>query len=70
MFGINDPGIWLAYLLALVCLFYSIWFGINDPGIWLAYLLALVCLFYSIWFGITHWNKDDEESTNPQQPEK
>ena len=45
-------------------------FGISDPGIWLAYLLALVCLFYSIWFGITHWNKDDEESTNPQQPEK
>ena len=44
-------------------------FGISDPGIWLAYLLALVCLFYSIWFGITHWNKDDEESTNPQQPE-
>ena len=44
-------------------------FGISDPGIWLAYLLALVCL-YSIWFGITHWNKDDEESTNPQQPEK
>lgn len=39
-------------------------FGISDPGIWLAYLLALVCLFYSIWFGITHWNKDDEESTN------
>ena len=39
-------------------------FGISDPGIWLAYL------FYSIWFGITHWNKDDEESTNPQQPEK
>lgn len=29
MFGISDPGIWLAYLLALVCLFYSIWFGIN-----------------------------------------
>ena len=39
-------------------------FGISDPGIWLAYLLALVCLFYSLWFGITHWNKDDEESTN------
>lgn len=45
-------------------------FGINDPGIWLAYLLALVCLFYSIWFGVTHWNKDDKDSTNPQQPEK
>ena len=45
-------------------------FGISDPGIWLAYLLALVCLFYSIWFGITQGTKDDEESTNPQQPEK
>lgn len=40
-------------------------FGINDPGIWLAYLLALFCLFFSIWFGITHWNKDDKDSTNP-----
>ena len=30
MFGISDPGIWLAYLLALVCLFYSIWFGITP----------------------------------------
>ena len=30
MFGISDPGIWLAYLLALVCLFYSIWFGITT----------------------------------------
>lgn len=30
MFGISDPGIWLAYLLALVCLFYSIWFGITH----------------------------------------
>ena len=30
MFGISDPGIWLAYLLALVGLFYSIWFGITH----------------------------------------
>lgn len=28
MFGIEDPGIWLAYLLAFICLLYSIWFGI------------------------------------------
>lgn len=28
MFGINDPGIWLAYLLAFACLAYSIVFGI------------------------------------------
>lgn len=45
-------------------------FGINDPGIWLAYLLAFICLLYSIWFGITHWNKDEKDSTNPQKPEK
>lgn len=35
MFGINDPGIWLAYLLAFVCLLFSIWFGIaywNKDG--------------------------------------
>lgn len=36
MFGINDPGIWLAYLLAFGCLAYSIVFGIvmwnrDDP---------------------------------------
>ncbi len=30
MFGINDPGIWLAYLLALVCLIFSIWYGIAH----------------------------------------
>lgn len=28
MFGIHDPGIWLAYLLALASLAYSIVFGI------------------------------------------
>lgn len=34
MFGINDPGIWLAYLLAFACLLYSVWFGITtwDKG--------------------------------------
>ena len=30
MFGINDPGIWLAYLLAFACLLYAIWFGITT----------------------------------------
>lgn len=29
MFGINDPGIWLAYLLAIVCLLFAVWFGIT-----------------------------------------
>lgn len=29
MFGINDPGIILAYLIAAVCLLFSIWFGIT-----------------------------------------
>lgn len=36
MFGINDPGIWLAYLLAFGCVAYAIVFGIvmwnrDDP---------------------------------------
>lgn len=30
MFGIDDPGIWLAYLLAFACLIYSIWFGATH----------------------------------------
>ncbi|MCC8144822.1 MAG: hypothetical protein LUD02_10580 [Tannerellaceae bacterium] len=29
MFGINDPGIWLAYVLALACLIFSVWYGIT-----------------------------------------
>ena len=29
MFGISDPGIWLAYLLAFACLLF-IWFGITT----------------------------------------
>lgn len=29
MFGINDPGIWLAYLLAFICLIFYIWFGVT-----------------------------------------
>lgn len=28
MFGIDDPGIWLAYLLAFGCLVFSIGYGI------------------------------------------
>lgn len=28
MFGINDPGIWLAYLLAFACLIFSVVYGI------------------------------------------
>lgn len=30
MFGINDPGIWLAYLLAVICLIFAVWFGITH----------------------------------------
>lgn len=29
MFGIDDPGIWLAYLLGILCLIFSVWFGIT-----------------------------------------
>jgi len=29
MFGIEDPGIYLAYLLAFGCLLFSVWFGIT-----------------------------------------
>jgi hypothetical protein len=29
MFGIDDPGIWSAYLLALLCLVFSLWYGIS-----------------------------------------
>jgi hypothetical protein len=29
MFGIDDPGIWLAYVLALLCLAFSLWYGIS-----------------------------------------
>ena len=32
MFGINDPGIWLAYLLAFACLLFSIWFTTKHPN--------------------------------------
>jgi hypothetical protein len=29
MFGIDDPGIWLAYVLALLCLAFSLWYGVS-----------------------------------------
>ena len=29
MFGINDPGICMAYLLAFACMIFAIWFGIT-----------------------------------------
>lgn len=29
MFGIEDPGIYLAYLLAIGCVVFSVWFGIT-----------------------------------------
>ena len=30
MFGIDDPGIWIAYLLIVLCLIFSIWYGIKK----------------------------------------
>lgn len=30
MFGIEDPGIYLPYLLAIGCLIFSVWFGITT----------------------------------------
>jgi hypothetical protein len=29
MFGIEDPGIWLPYLLALICLSFSTYWGVS-----------------------------------------
>ncbi len=29
MFGISDPGIWLAYLLEILCLVFGAWYGIK-----------------------------------------
>lgn len=29
MFGISDPWIWGVYLLALICVAWSVWFGIK-----------------------------------------
>ena len=30
MFGIDDPGIGLAYLLAFACVIFAIWFGVRN----------------------------------------
>jgi TRAP-type C4-dicarboxylate transport system permease small subunit len=30
MFGIEDPGIWIAYLLAFICLAFAIWYGVSH----------------------------------------
>lgn len=30
MFGIDDLGIWLAYLLAFACLLFAVWFGVTT----------------------------------------
>ena len=30
MFGIDDPGIWIAYLTAFLCLVFSIWYSISN----------------------------------------
>lgn len=38
MFGIDDPGIWMAYLIAVGCVIFSVWYGIahwneeDEPG--------------------------------------
>lgn len=29
MFGIEDPGIWMAYLLAFACLIFALWYGLS-----------------------------------------
>ncbi|MDR2495855.1 MAG: hypothetical protein LBD21_01850 [Tannerellaceae bacterium] len=29
MFGIDDPGIWTAYLLSAACLIFAAWYGIT-----------------------------------------
>lgn len=29
MFGIPDPGIWIAYLLEAVCIVFALWHGIK-----------------------------------------
>ncbi len=29
MFGISDPGIWMAYLLELGCLVFGVYYGIR-----------------------------------------
>ncbi|HKL91689.1 MAG: hypothetical protein PHQ26_04010 [Bacteroidales bacterium] len=29
MFGIPDPGVWLAYVLEIACLLFAAWYGIR-----------------------------------------
>ena len=30
MFGISDTGIWLVYVLIVLCVAWSIWFGVKN----------------------------------------
>lgn len=30
MFGIDDPGIWVAYVMAFLCLIFSVCYGIIN----------------------------------------
>ncbi len=30
MFGIEDPGVWIAYILAFICLVFSLCYGISH----------------------------------------
>jgi hypothetical protein len=30
MFGIEDPGIRMAYLLAVACLIFAVWYGLSH----------------------------------------
>ncbi|GHT08423.1 hypothetical protein AGMMS50262_17660 [Bacteroidia bacterium] len=46
-------------------------FGIEDPGIYITYLMAFGCVVFALIYGIARWNeKDDDESINPENPEK
>jgi hypothetical protein len=29
MFGIEDPGIWIAYLLGFLCVAFAVWYGVS-----------------------------------------
>jgi len=29
MFGIEDPGIWISYLMSFGCVIFAVWFGIT-----------------------------------------
>jgi hypothetical protein len=29
MFGIPDPGIWIAYLLEVLCVVFAVWYGVK-----------------------------------------